>query len=113
FLAASAGLAAWVSGRCPALPATMLGTLAANALFLSPYRPLVPFTERDIIGQLLFLVLCAAIIAVGEGGRRALLRLDQVHEMLLRSRMQLKFRVRQRTAQLQQSNKDLRDLSAR
>ncbi|PYU26578.1 MAG: hypothetical protein DMG32_09650 [Acidobacteria bacterium] len=112
-ISAATVFAAWYCGLWPAVLATMLGTLAANALFLSPYRPLGPFTERDIIGQLLFLVLCAAIIAVGEGGRRALLRLDQVHEMLLRSRMQLKFRVRQRTAQLQQSNKDLRDLSAR
>ena len=90
-----------------------MGTLAANALFLSPYQPLGFLTERDIIGQLLFLGFCAAIIAIAETSRRVLLRLGHAHEMLLRSRMQLKFRVRQSTAQLRQSNKDLRDLSVR
>jgi len=58
-------------------------------------------------------VFCGAIIAIGEGGRRALLRLSQVHDVLLNSRTHLKFRIRQRTAQLQQSNNHLRDLSAR
>jgi signal transduction histidine kinase len=112
-ISAATVFAAWYCGLWPAVLATILGTLAANALFLPPYRPLGPFTEKDIIGELLFLVFCAAIIAVGEGGRRALLRLGRVHDMLLRSRMQLKFRVRQRTEQLQQSNRDLRDLSVR
>ena len=105
--------AAWYCGLWPAVVSTALGTLAANALFLPPYRLLGPLTERDIVGELLFLLFCAAVIAISEGGRRALLRLGHVHEVLLRSRMQLKFRVRQRTAQLQQSNKDLRDLSVR
>lgn len=105
--------AAWYCGLWPAVVSTALGALAANALFLPPYRLLGPFTERDIVGELLFLLFCAAIIAISEGGRRALLRLGHVHEVLLRSRMQLKFRVRQRTAQLQQINKDLRDLSVR
>jgi signal transduction histidine kinase len=36
-----------------------------------------------------------------------------VHEVLLRSRMHLKFRVRERTAELRQMNQSLRDLSAR
>lgn len=105
--------AAWYCGLWPAVVSTVLGALAANALFLPPYRLLGPLTERDIVGELLLLLFCAAIIAISEGGRRALLRLGHVHEVLLRSRMQLKFRVRQRTAQLQQSNKDLRDLSVR
>jgi signal transduction histidine kinase len=115
YVSISAGtvFAAWYCGLGPAVLATILGSLAANALFLSPYQPLGPFTEKDIIGELLFLVFCAAIIAVAEGGRRALLRLGHLHEVLLKSRMHLKFRVRQSTTQLQQSNKDLRDLSAR
>jgi signal transduction histidine kinase len=112
-ISAAAVFAAWYCGLWPAVLSTILGTLAANALFLSPHGLLGPLTEKDIIGELLFLAFCAAIIAVGEGGRRALLRLGQVHDMLVRSRTQLKFRVRQRTAQLQQSNKDLRDLSVR
>ena len=115
YVSISAGtvFAAWYCGLGPAVLATILGSLAANALFLSPYQPLGPFTEKDIIGELLFLVFCAAIIAVAEGGRRALLRLGHLHEILLKSRTQLKFRVRQRAAQLQQSNSDLRDLSVR
>ena len=105
--------AAWYCGLGPAVLATILGSVAANVLFLSPYQPLGPFTEKDIIGELLFLLFSAAIIAVAEGGRRALLRLGHLHEILLKSRTQLKFRVRQRAAQLQQSNSDLRDLSVR
>jgi signal transduction histidine kinase len=65
------------------------------------------------VGELLFLVFAGAIIAMGEAGRRSWIRLGHVHEVLLRSRVQLKFRVRQRTAQLQQINQDLRDLSVR
>jgi len=115
YVSISAGtvFAAWYCGLGPAVLATILGSVAANVLFLSPYQPLGPFTEKDIIGELLFLLFSAAIIAVAEGGRRALLRLGHLHEILLKSRTQLKFRVRQRAAQLQQSNSDLRDLSVR
>lgn len=115
YISISAGtvFAAWYCGLGPAVVSTLLGALAANALFVPPYRLLGPLTTKDIVGELLLLLFCAAIIAISEGGRRALLRLGHVHEVLLRSRLQLKFRVRQRTAQLQQSNKDLRDLSVR
>jgi signal transduction histidine kinase len=112
-ISAATAFAAWYCGLWPAVLSTVLGVLAANALFVPPYMPLGPLTEKDIVGEVLFLVFCGAIIAISEAGRRALLRLGRVHEILLKSRMQLKFRVRQSTAQLQQSNKDLRDLSAR
>jgi signal transduction histidine kinase len=112
-ISAATVFAAWYCGAWPAALSTVLGTLAANALFLTPNRPLGPSSERGVIGELLFLVFCAAIIVLGEAGRRNYLRLGRAHDMLLRSRTQLKFRVRQRTAQLQQSNSDLRNLSAR
>jgi signal transduction histidine kinase len=112
-ISAATVFAAWYCGLGPAILATILGSLAANAFFLSPYQPLGPLTVQYAVGELLFLLFCAAIIAVGEGGRKALLRLERAHEVLLRSRLQLKFRVRQSTAQLQESNKGLRDLSAR
>jgi len=112
-ISAAAVLAAWYCGLGPAALSTILGMLAANLLFVSPYKPLGSITERNLVRELLFLLIYAAIIAVGEGGRRALLRLRHTHETLLRSRTHLKFRVRQKTAQLQQGNKDLRDLSVR
>jgi len=112
-ISAATVFAAWYCGLGPAVLATIVGSLAANAFFLSPYQPLGPLTVKDVVGELLFLLFCAAIIAVGESGRRSLLRLERVHDVLLRSRLQLKFRVLQSTAQLQESNKDLRDLSAR
>jgi signal transduction histidine kinase len=112
-ISAATVFAAWYCGLGPAALSTILGMLAANLLFVPPYRLLGPLTEQDVAGELLFLLICAAIIAVGESGRRALLRLGHTHETLLRSRTQLKFRVRQKTAQLQQGNRDLRDLSVR
>jgi signal transduction histidine kinase len=112
-ISAATVFAAWYCGLWPAALSTILGMLAANVLFVPPYTPLGPMTEKDVATELLFIMICAAIIAIGEGGRRALLRLGRAHETLLRSRMQLKFRVRQKTAQLQQGNKDLRDLSVR
>jgi signal transduction histidine kinase len=112
-ISAATVFAAWYCGLGPAALSTILGMLAANLLFVSPDKPLGSITERNLVRELLFLLICAAIIAVGESGRRALLRLGHAHETLLRSRTQLKFRVRQKTAQLQQGNKDLRDLSVR
>ncbi len=112
-ISAATVFAAWYCGLGPVALSTILGMLAANLLFVPPYRLLGPLTEQAVAGELLFLLICAAIIAVGESGRRALLRLGHTHETLLRSRTQLKFRVRQKTAQLQQGNKDLRDLSVR
>lgn len=112
-ISAATVFAAWYCGAWPAVLSTVLGTLAANALFLTPNRPFGPSSEKDIIGELLFLVFCTAIIVLGEAGRRNYLQLRRTYDMLLKSRTQLKFRVRQRTAQLQQSNRDLRDLSVR
>jgi signal transduction histidine kinase len=112
-ISAATMFAAWYCGLWPAVLCTVYGFLAANALFLPPYRILGPYTQRDVIGELLFLTFCGAVIALGEGWRRAVLRLGFAHDALLRSRTQLKFRVRERTAQLQQSNQNLRELSAR
>lgn len=112
-ISAATVFAAWYCGAWPATVSTVLGTLAANALFLTPYQPLGPISQKAIVSELVFLAFCAAIIALGEAGRRNYLRLGRAHEMLLKSRTQLKFRVRQRTAQFQQSNRDLRDLSVR
>jgi signal transduction histidine kinase len=112
-ISAATVFAAWYCGLWPAILCTLYGCLAANALFLPPHRILGPYTQRDAIGELLFLLFCGAVIALGEGWRRAVLRLGCAHDALVRSRMQLKFRVRQRTTQLQQSNQNLRELSVR
>ena len=81
-ISAATVFAAWYCGLWPAAVSTILGTLAANTLFIPPYGPFGPLTQRDLTGELLFFVFCAAIIAVGEGGRRAFLRVGQVREML-------------------------------
>jgi signal transduction histidine kinase len=112
-ISAATVFAVWYCGVGPAIFSTLVGIVGANVLFVAPNLPLGRYTEREIVGEVLFLVFSAAIIVLGESGRRAWLRLGHMHEVLLRSRMQLKFRVRQRTAQLQQGNQDLRDLSAR
>ena len=112
-ISAATAFAAWYCGLGPAILSTTLGCLAAATFFSYPFRLLGPLTESGVVGELLFMVSCAAIIGIVESGRRAMLQLEHVHELLQKSRMHLKFRVRQRTAQLQQSNRDLRDLSVR
>lgn len=112
-ISAATVFAAWYCGLGPAIVSTMAGVFTANVLFVAPNLPLGRYTEREIVGEVLFLIFAGAIIAMGEAGRRSWIRLGHVHEVLLRSRLQLKFRIRQRTSQLQQSNQDLRDLSAR
>jgi len=112
-ISAATAFAAWYCGLGPAILSTILGCLAASSFFSYPFRPLGPLAERDLVGTFLFMVSCAGIIVIVESGRRAMLQLEHLHELLQKSRAQLKFRVRQRTAQLQQSNQDLRDLSAR
>ena len=112
-ISAATVFAAWYCGLWPATLATVAGTLAANALFVPPYHLLGPITQKAILGEILFVVFCGAIIALGKSRRRAVLRLGHVHEVLLRSRTHLKFRVRERTAELRQMNESLRDLSAR
>jgi signal transduction histidine kinase len=112
-VSAATVFAAWYCGVGPAVVATIAGTCASNLLFYPPYRLWGRLTERDIIGELLFLAFCAAIIVLGETARRAVLRLGHVHEVLHRSRINLKLRVRERTSQLAQTNQSLRDLSVR
>src|SRR6202040_3592574 len=79
-ISAATAFAAWHCGLGPAALSTILGMLAANVLFVPPYTPLGPMTDKDLATELLFILICAAIIAIGEGGRRALLRLGHAHE---------------------------------
>jgi signal transduction histidine kinase len=112
-ISAATAFAAWYCGLGPAILSTILGCLAAASFFSYPFRPLGPLAGRDLVGALLFMASCGAIIVIVESGRRAMFQLEHLHELLQKSRTQLKFRVRRRTAELQQSNQDLRNLSAR
>jgi signal transduction histidine kinase len=64
-------LAVWFGGYRPALVATALGYLACEWLFAEPRGALGLGSARDLVGLVLYLLSCGAIIGFGEAMRRA------------------------------------------
>jgi PAS domain S-box-containing protein len=62
-------LAVWIGGYRPALLAVILGFLACAYLFVEPRGKLLPLDARNLIGLVLSLFSCAAIIVFGEALR--------------------------------------------
>jgi signal transduction histidine kinase len=95
---------AWYCGVAPAVATTGLALLAAAyglPLNLHAFRP-----PRDWIGLLAFLTASALVILMGESRRRQNSALWQAQE-------ELELKVQERTADLDNVNRNLRDLSAR
>jgi signal transduction histidine kinase len=95
---------AWYCGLRPSIVATGLSVLGAKYWFFSPAHTIVP--ARQALGMFSFLLGVAAIMAMGELRRRENEKLRYVQE-------HLEERVRQRTAELDRANQELRDLTGR
>lgn len=96
--------AAWYCGLGPAILAVALA-LAGTRYMFPTHSFRVPATAESV-SLLAFLVASGAIIAMGEAARR--------HTQKLRSgQAKLEDRVKERTAELDIANNNLRDLSAR
>jgi len=99
-------LAAWCCGVGPSALVTLVGIVGARYLFLSPKYTLSIPDSPQVVGALAFAVGAAAIAAIGE-----LVRRDSA--TLHRAQSDLEEKVQQRTAELNDANHSLGELSAR
>ena len=97
---------AWYCGTGPAVLAVALGLAGMGYRFLSQTQSFGIHENTQIISILVFLVASTAFIAMGEARRRN-------NEELRRGHAELEDRVKERTAELDTANMNLRDLSAR
>src|SRR5947208_2059569 len=70
-LYAAVAFAVWLGGYRAALVSALTGYLLCNLLFIPPCFSFTFDEAQTIIGGVAYLVSCAAIIALGEGMRRA------------------------------------------
>src|SRR4029077_16712092 len=101
-----AACTAWYCGLRPALVAVALALAGTRYWFVPPIHSFRLPDAAESIPMLAFLVASGAIIAMGEARRRGNHRLRRGHSAL-------EDRVKERTAELDTANKNLRDLSAR
>jgi signal transduction histidine kinase len=97
---------AWYCGVAPAIVTTVLALFAIAYGFHPRIHALHTPTTGDLVGLLAFLVLSALIILMGELRRRENAALWYAQE-------ELELKVQERTADLDNVNRNLRDLSAR
>lgn len=97
---------AWYCGLRPALVAVALALAGTRYWFVSPTHSFRVPDAAESIPVLAFLVACGAVIAMGEARRRS-------NQKLRRGHSDLEDQVKERTADLDTANKNLRDLSAR
>jgi signal transduction histidine kinase len=97
---------AWYCGIGPSIVAILLALLGTTYGFIPPIQPSRLFTLTEIVRALVFVICSAAIIAMGESRRRE-------NERLRTEQGELEKRVRDRTADLDTANGNLRELSAR
>src|SRR5713101_3260636 len=90
----------WVSGLRPALVAWVLATVAFTYYFTSPFDTLK--IDIDEIPRLLIFTVLAALLAMVSAARR------RAQDALESARAELEARVRERTAELERSNEELR-----
>jgi signal transduction histidine kinase len=97
---------AWYCGTGPAVLVVALAVAGVGYRFLSATQSFGIHENMQVISVLVFFVASGAFIAMGEVRRRN-------NEDLRRGHAELGDRVKERTAELDTANKNLRDLSAR
>jgi signal transduction histidine kinase len=99
-------LAAWFCGVGPTVLTILLGLVGTKYWFIAPFHSLAVYDKREWLAILEFLAAAGAIAAVGEASRRG-------HQALRIAQGQLEERVQQRTAELNEANQSLGQLTAR
>src|SRR5262249_22324162 len=90
----------------PSVLSVVLAVVGARYWFIPPVHSFGLPNTAHAIGLLAFLLACGVVVTIGERRRRQ-------NENLRRSQADLEDRVKQRTAELDQANQSLRELTAR
>ena len=99
-------LSAWYCGVGPAILSGILAVIGVRYWFIPPVHSLrVPSTPQAV-GILAFLLVSSVLVAIGEARRRR-------EEVLWAAQGALEEAVKQRTVELDSTNQNLRELSAR
>ena len=97
---------AWYCGIGPSILSAILSVVGARYWFIPPVHSFRLPSPPQLVGILIFLLASAVIIAMGEARRR--------HEAILwAAQSELEEAVKQRTVELDRTNDNLRELSAR
>ena len=97
---------AWYGGAGPAVVSVLLGLIAASFGFVPRLHAFTAMNIERWVGILVFLAGSVVVVLMGEWRR-------EENERLLRAQDELEDRVRERTADLDVVNRNLRELSAR
>jgi two-component system NarL family sensor kinase len=105
---------AWYCGLGPSVFTTSIGLVGVWYWFLPPYNSFqLQDPKAQLSGMAGFLIFSGLIIALGEANRRSVARNKWAEEQLRRAQEDLEQKVRERTADLNLANENLRELSGR
>jgi signal transduction histidine kinase len=105
---------AWYCGLGPSVLTTSIGLIGVWYWFLPPYHSFsLEDPKAQISGMIGFLIFSSVIIALGEANRRSLARNKWAKDQLRNAHEELEQKVRERTADLNLANENLRELSGR
>jgi signal transduction histidine kinase len=97
---------AWYCGIGPSILSAVLALIGAKYWFIPPEHSLRIVGTAQVVGILAFLLVSSALVAMGEVRRRR-------EEVLWAAQGELEEAVKQRTVELDKTNHNLRELSAR
>lgn len=104
----------WYCGVGPSIVAILVDLIGIWYWFLPPTGSLQLANPRAAIsGMLSFVILSGCIVLLGENNRRSLVRNRWAEEQLRNSHTELEQKVEERTAELNDANASLRELSGR
>jgi signal transduction histidine kinase len=105
--------AAWYAGLWPSVFTAIAGWLGAKFFFIAPLYSLRIATREERNSTIAYFMISLAIILFGDLSWRTITKQRGVQARLLTIQEELEERIRQRTALLEATNENLRDLSAR
>jgi two-component system, NarL family, sensor kinase len=103
---------AWYCGIGPSIVAVLIGTIGVWYWFLPPYHSLWGRSASDSFDMLVFLAFSAVVIAVGEATRQLMFKQEHAEEQLRKAHEGLEYRVKERTAALEQKTAELSEKAA-
>jgi PAS domain S-box-containing protein len=103
---------AWYCGIGPAIVTIIVSAAGIWYWFLPPYSSFRIQDTQEIAGLLGFLVFSGLIVCMGESARRSMLKRELAEKELRKTREELAYRVKERTAALEQRTAELSEKAA-